>query len=211
MVTSALTVEQIVQRLSGTEIVAEPGRRALHGLPADLIEAWFPQPLREAGVLIPLMQRDDGLHVLFTRRTESLPDHAGQISFPGGRKEPEDMTLEHTAIRETDEEIGLGPELIDVIGYLQPHPVITGYVVVPTVGLVTPPASFTAEEREVAEIFEVPLSHLLDPACHHEHIRYRSGVALKTDEFHYVSPEGGEYRIWGATAHMLKSFLILIS
>ena len=197
---------QIVARLRGTQIVAEPGRQALQGLPADLIEVWYPQPLRQAGVLIPLIVRERGLSVLFTRRTENIPDHPGQISFPGGRIAAEDASLESTALRESEEEIGLKPSLVDVVGYLPPHPVITGYVVVPTVGLVTPPERFAAEPREVAEIFEVPLAHLMDPANFSEYVRYRSQVGLPTCEYQYH-----DYRIWGATAQMLKSLIEIIS
>jgi 8-oxo-dGTP pyrophosphatase MutT (NUDIX family) len=201
-----ISPEQIAERLRGTEIIAEPGRHALQGLPADLIAAWYPQPLREAGVLLPLFVRDEGLTVLFTRRTDELTAHPGQISFPGGSRDPGDVSLEATALRETTEEIGLAADAVQVLGYLEPHPVITGFAVQPVVGLVSTPVTLTPHPGEVAEIFEVPLIHLLNPANRSEQVRYRSGVGLPTYEYLYE-----DYRIWGATAHMLKSFITLIS
>jgi len=201
-----VSAEHIAARLSGTTIAEEPGRLALEGLPADLIAAWFPGEMREAAVLLPLMQHDAGLTVLFTRRTEELPEHAGQISFPGGRRDAGDTTLVDTALRETEEEIGLTRTAVTVAGYLEPHPVITGYAVVPVVGFVAPPESLQAEAGEVAEIFEVPLTHLADPANLTRVERFRDGIALPTYEYRYQ-----DYVIWGATAHMLRSFLKVIS
>jgi len=197
--------EHIASRLSGTVIADDPGRQALTGLPADLIETWFPGPMREAAVLLPLILREPELTVLFTRRTDDLPDHAGQISFPGGRRDTGDASLEFTALRESHEEIGLHPDSVDVAGYLEPHPVITGYAVVPVVGFVTPPDQFVPEAGEVAEIFEVPLSFLLQPGNEALQTRYRNGVALDTYEYQYE-----DYRIWGATAQMLRSFITLL-
>jgi 8-oxo-dGTP pyrophosphatase MutT (NUDIX family) len=201
-----VTSEQIAEILRDTRIAEQPGRQALDGLPADLIEAWFVQPLREAAVLLPLLQREEGLTVLFTRRTDHVRDHAGQISFPGGSREAHDSDLMATALRESFEEIGLPPAAVTVIGYLEPHPVITGFAVLPVVGIVEPPESFLPDPGEVAEIFEVPLSHLMDPAHFSEHVRYRSGVGLPTCEYQY-----DDYSIWGATAHMLQSFIKSIS
>jgi len=197
--------EHIAARLRGTTIASDPGRQALEGLPADLIETWFPGPMREAAVLLPLMLREHEPTVLFTVRTDELPDHAGQISFPGGRRDPGDTSLEYTALREAEEEIGLSPSAVAVAGYLDPHPVITSYAVVPVVGLVQPPERLIAEAGEVAEIFEVPLSHLMDPANRSMQNRVRNGIELTTYEYHYE-----EYRIWGATANMLQTFLKVI-
>jgi len=197
--------EHIASRLSGTAIAENPGRQALKGLSADLIDTWFPGEMREAAVLLPLIHREPELTVLFTLRTDALPDHAGQISFPGGRRDPDDHSLEFTALREAHEEIGLAPTAVDIAGYLEPHPVITGYAVVPVVGIVTSPQPFVPEAGEVAEIFEVPLSFFLDENNEALQTRYRNGIALETYEYQYQ-----DYRIWGATAQMLRSFLTLI-
>jgi 8-oxo-dGTP pyrophosphatase MutT (NUDIX family) len=201
-----VSTQHIEVCLRESRIAAEPGRQALEGLPADLVATWYPPPLREAAVLLPLIVRDRGLSVLFTRRTDELTAHAGQISFPGGSREPADASLEVTALREATEEIGLAAEGVRVLGYLQPHPVITGFAVQPVVGLLLPPFTLVPHPREVAEIFEVPLAHLLDPANSAVQIRYRGGVGLPTYEYLYK-----HYRIWGATAHMLKSFITIIS
>ena len=192
--------------LRDTRIADQPGRQALQGLPADLVSAWFKLPLREAAVLVPLMHRPEGLTVLLTRRTEHVRDHAGQISFPGGGREAHDDTLESTALRESQEEIGLRASAVNVIGYLDPHPVITGFAVLPVVGMVESPPQLIAHPGEVAEIFEVPLSFLLQPENGAEHTRYRSGVGLPTYEYVYNG-----YRIWGATAQIIKTFITKIS
>jgi 8-oxo-dGTP pyrophosphatase MutT (NUDIX family) len=113
--------------------------------------------LRRAAVLIPLVQRPDGLTVLLTQRTAHLSNHAGQISFPGGRAEDEDSSPIETALRETEEEIGLHRRHVEIVGVLPDYVTGTGYVVTPVIGLVTPPFELIAESNEVAEIFEVPL------------------------------------------------------
>jgi len=201
-----VSAQHIEYCLRASRIADEPGRQAIQGLAADVVNAWYKPPLREAAVLLPLLLRDCGLTVLFTRRTDELTAHPGQISFPGGSRDPQDSSLEATALRETTEEIGLAAEAVRVLGYLEPHPVITGFAVLPVVGLVATPVMLTPYPGEVAEIFEVPLTHLLDPANRGEQIRYRSGVGLPTYEYLYE-----DYRIWGATAHILKSFITIIS
>ena len=119
-----------------------------------------------AAVLFPIVQRPQGHTVLLTQRTDHLRDHAGQVSFPGGRVDAVDVSPQATALRETQEEIGLSPSHIEIFGYLPQYYTGTGFVVTPVVGLLTPPFELQPDPFEVAEIFEVPLSFLLDPANH---------------------------------------------
>lgn len=152
-----------------------------------------------AAVLIAIVARDDpGPTVLLTQRTAHLRDHAGQISFPGGRTEAIDDGPVATALREAEEEVGLAPERVDVLGFLPTYDTITGFRVQPVVGWVRPPAFFRPDPVEVAEVFEVPLAFVLDPANHERRAGERAGVRR---EF-YVLPYRDRF-IWGATAGML--------
>ncbi|MFM9972491.1 MAG: CoA pyrophosphatase [Burkholderiales bacterium] len=157
--------------------------------------------LRAASVLIPIIERDAGLTVLFTRRTEHLQAHAGQISFPGGGAEESDESPIATALRETEEEIGLHRRHVEVLGSLDLHPTVTGYRVTPVVGLVRPPFDLRLDAFEVAEIFEVPLTFLLDPANRRRDSMVREGRVREFDAVPY-----GPHYIWGATAAMLVQF-----
>ncbi|NBU87757.1 MAG: CoA pyrophosphatase [Betaproteobacteria bacterium] len=161
-------------------------------------------PTREASVLVPLVQRDDGLRVLLTRRTDHLHDHAGQISFPGGRRDPEDVDSVATALRETEEEIGLAREHIEILGQLPVYTTVTHYRVTPVVALVQPPFALTLDPFEVAEAFEVPLAFLMNPAHHRRH---EVQFDLMTRQFLSMPWHEGEreYFIWGATAAMLRN------
>ena len=151
-----------------------------------------------AAVLIPLLSHPQGLTVLFTQRTTHLRSHSGQVSFPGGRAEPADAGAEFTALREAEEEIGLRPASVEVLGRLPDYRTRTGYRVTPVVGLLTPPLAFTPDPREVAEIFEVPLAFLLD-----ERNRQRRTREFQGQQVGYYMFEYGEKVIWGATAGML--------
>ena len=156
--------------------------------------------LTPAAVLFPIVQRDDGPTVLLTQRTAHLKDHGGQISFPGGRVETEDQTPVHTALRETEEEIGLAREHVEVLGFLPEYRTGTGFRVTPVVALVTPPFDLALDPFEVAEAFEVPLAFLLDPANHKRHsLHYRGALR------HFFAMPYGDYFIWGATAGMIRS------
>ncbi|MDB5935867.1 MAG: CoA pyrophosphatase [Massilia sp.] len=172
---------------------------------------WQPEALDEsvgrrpvmipAAVLIPLVDRPGGLTMLLTRRTDHLSSHAGQISFPGGRAEEVDASPFDTALREAQEEIGLDPRQVDIIGRLPDYLTGTGYHVVPVVALLTPPLDLVADPGEVAEIFEVPLAHLMNGA-HHQ----RLSIELPTGgrrNFYAMPYE--RYFIWGATAGMLRN------
>ena len=163
----------------------------------------------QAAVLIALVQRPLGLQVLLTRRTDHLRDHAGQISFPGGRTEPEDDGPEATALRETEEEVGLALEHVQVIGRMPHYTTVTNFVVTPVVALVEPHFTLKLDSFEVAEAFEVPLLFLMNPANHRRH-----AVQMEGGERHFLSmpwqglsstAQSGEYFIWGATAAMLRN------
>ena len=134
------------------------------------------QKLTQAAVLVPLVDRPDGLTVLLTQRTDHLRDHAGQVSFPGGRVEPEDPSHEAAALREAEEEVGLPSDRVDLIGRLDLYVTRTGYEVVPIVGIVNPPFPVKPDPFEVAEVFEVPLRFLADPGNHQKHSRYYKGA-----------------------------------
>jgi 8-oxo-dGTP pyrophosphatase MutT (NUDIX family) len=154
-----------------------------------------------AAVLVPLVNREHGLTLLLTQRSADLPDHPGQISFPGGRVEPEDPTLAHAALREAAEEVGLDHLRVDILGQLAPYETVTGYRVTPVVGWVEPPITLTPDPVEVAEAFEVPLAFLLDPANQQRHYR----MLGETRRDFWAIPYGDRY-IWGATAAMLLIF-----
>jgi len=158
------------------------------------------QPLTPAAVLFPIVLRDGGQTVLLTQRTAHLRDHAGQISFPGGRVEAEDLSPSHTALRETEEEIGLSRERIEILGFLPEYRTGTGFRVTPVVALVQPPFDLLPDPFEVAEVFEVPLAFLLDPVNHQQHsLHYRGALR------NYFAMPYGDYFIWGATAGMIRS------
>jgi 8-oxo-dGTP pyrophosphatase MutT (NUDIX family) len=154
--------------------------------------------LRRAAVLIPLVARHDGITVLLTRRTAHLAAHAGQISFPGGRLEPQDRDARDAALRETEEEIGLPRACIRLLGELEEYGTITGFRVTPVIGIATPPFTLTPDPTEVAEIFEVPLAFVLDPANRRHAVEKRDGIERDIYEILF-----GDYRIWGFTARLL--------
>lgn len=158
--------------------------------------------LKRAAVLVPLVQRNNDLTVLLTRRTAHLSNHGGQISFPGGRAEEYDSSPLETALRETEEEIGLARDRIEIVGVLPEHVTATGYKVRPVVGIVTPPFELAADQNEVAEIFEVPLAFLMNGA-HHERraIDLPEGAGRRS---FYAMPYERHF-IWGATAAMLRN------
>ncbi|HZF80749.1 MAG TPA: CoA pyrophosphatase [Rubrivivax sp.] len=166
---------------------------------------FFPDRLPvQAAVLIPLVQRPDGLHVLLTRRTEHLRDHAGQISFPGGRSEPTDAGATGTALREAAEEVGLPADRVEVIGEMPIYTTVTHYVVTPVVGLVHPPFELIVDKSEVDEAFEVPLGWLMDPGNHRRHVFSFEGGQREFLSMPWRCARG-EYFIWGATAAMLRN------
>jgi 8-oxo-dGTP pyrophosphatase MutT (NUDIX family) len=155
-----------------------------------------------ASVLIALVERPEGLSLLLTQRTAHLTDHAGQISFPGGRAEEDDASAIDTALRETEEEIGLDRRHIEIVGTLPDYVTGTGYRVTPVVGLVTPPFDLTPDANEVAEIFEVPLAFLMD-AANHRRLSFELPEGAGRRSFYAMPYE--RFFIWGATAGMLRN------
>lgn len=162
---------------------------------SDQIERGY----KRASVLVPIVARGN-LSVLLTQRPAHMKDHAGQISFPGGRAEAFDTSAIDTALRETEEEIGLSRERIEVIGTLPHYHTVTNYEVTPVVALVHPPFDLAPDAREVAEAFEVPLSFILDPANHQKRSRPWEGKR----RYFYAMPYDRHF-IWGATAAMLRN------
>jgi 8-oxo-dGTP pyrophosphatase MutT (NUDIX family) len=154
--------------------------------------------LRDAAVLVPLVETDSGLNVLLTRRSDALPSHAGQVSFPGGRVQDEDGGFAETALRETEEEVGLPRSFVSIAGFFEPYETGTGYAIQPVVGFVRPGFELRPDPGEVAEAFEVPFDFLMDPANHQLHHAIWQGRRRS----YYAMPYGRHY-IWGATAGML--------
>ena len=205
-----MTVDEIVRR------IGERSRRLASGLPVPqpplgsdfslngIVSA--PETWRPAAVLVPLVRREPGLTVLLTQRTEDMPSHAGQIAFPGGRQQAEDVDAIATALRETEEEVGLGREFVEVIGPVDHYRTGTGYEITPIVGIVTPGFIPRADPREVADVYEVPLEHFLDERNH----RIDSRVWQGRERRYYAMPYGERY-IWGATAGMLKNLHFVLT
>lgn len=176
-------------------LLQSPGQQEM------VIEVGAPQlDLTPAAVLIPIVPRPEGATILLTKRTDHMRDHPGQISFPGGRVESDDGSPWHTAVREAQEEIGLNPDLPEVLGYLPEYRTGTGFAVTPVVALVSPPFALSLDAFEVAEAFEVPLAFLLNPDNHQRHTMVVRGAERSYHAMHYDN-----YFIWGATAGMIIS------
>ena len=156
-----------------------------------------PRPAVDAAVLVPVTDRPEP-GVILTRRTETLKRHAGQVAFPGGRVDPGDADVVAAALREAEEEIGLPPDRVTVIGPADRYRTVTGFQVTPVVGVIPPDLRLERREAEVADVFEVPLAFLLDTANHVE-----AAVEWQGRERHYYEIMWGDFRIWGATAAMI--------
>jgi 8-oxo-dGTP pyrophosphatase MutT (NUDIX family) len=204
-----MTRAEIIRRLKA----APRGRRSAPSVGAAAVGEGVPRgdhelnpefyrpadALKPAGVLVPLIERDAELSVLLTLRTPHLYDHAGQISFPGGRVDPGDEGAVAAALREAEEEVGLPLDTLELAGELDLYLTRTGFEITPVVGF-TPPFEPRPDEFEVAEVFEVPLGYFLEPGSRQIHSRIFQG---RERQF-YVYPYG-DYYIWGATAGMLNN------
>jgi 8-oxo-dGTP pyrophosphatase MutT (NUDIX family) len=180
-------------------------QRLAHPLPPDAtgLSDGFRFPGRErratpAAVLVPIVNRSDGLMVLLTLRSAGLPEHAGQISFPGGRLEADDASAADAALREANEEVGLLAECVTILGELTAYETVTGYRVTPVVGWVEPPVQLRLDPIEVADVFEVPLAFLIDEQNRRRQFRMFGETRVEFWEIPY-----GERYIWGATAAMI--------
>ena len=195
---SAATIRE---RLTGTGAPSDPLSVIM---PPDLCS--WPEPLqlrlarcrKAAGVLVPIIERPDACSVLFTQRSPHLRYHAGQVSFPGGRMEPGDADILATALRETHEEVGIAPAVVDIAGFLPTLPTVTGYAVTPIVGFVPADTMIVPDPTEVERVFEVPLDFLLEPANRLRAEREVYGARVSISEYRYASEH-----IWGATASIL--------
>lgn len=202
-----LSIDHLRRCLSGSAVHGVP----IHGDGGPLSGAMVVRPPAAAAVLVGLVPREQGLAVLLTRRTEHLKHHAGQISFPGGRREPEDADDAATALREAREEVGLDPRGVEVIGQMPVYTTVTQFAVTPVVGLLHVDHVLSPDASEVAEAFEVPLAFLMDPARHQRH-RFRSGeVEREFLSMPWQAADGRSYFIWGATAAMLRNLYHVLS
>lgn len=172
-----------------------------HRLNEALLEPeWFERPLTAAAVLVPLMDYGNAARLLFTQRTADLKRHGGQISFPGGRQDDGDRDLVATALREAEEEIGLPPSRVAILGALEPYVTVTGFIVAPIVARVEPGFVLRPDPREVSEAFEVPFDFLMDERNH----RLESGQRGNVTRHWWAMPWQTRH-IWGATAGMIRS------
>ena len=204
-----MRVEEIVRRVrdrstrlaSGLPVSAPPigSDFSLSGV-VPVPDAWKP-----ASVLVPLVDRAEGVTVLLTQRTADMPSHAGQIAFPGGRREVGEDAVA-AALRETEEEVGIPRRFVEVAGTIDLYRTGTGFEITPVVGIVTPGFTTRADPREVADVFEVPLAHFLDEKNHRIDSRLRDGHERRF----YAMPWGERY-IWGATAGMLKNLHFILT
>lgn len=200
----AATLRELIRtRLSERRTVADGDDWRLGAVPSDqrvALRRYFPPAPVLAAVLVPIVDRGDALTVLLTERASDLRQHAGQISFPGGRVEPGDAGAVGAALREAREEIGLPASHVEVVGLLPDHLIVTGYRVTPVVSLVRSGFPLEVDRREVADVFEVPLPFFLDPS---NHVRRRR--RFEQHEVELTDMPYGTRNIWGATASMLMT------
>lgn len=199
---------QIREALDAAPSTPEDDMQWLAGATPEVIahvRSTLPARRTPAAVLVPLVEHPAGFTVLLTQRATTLRDHAGQISFPGGRIESEDADPWHAALREAQEEIGLKPDLVEFAGYLPDHVVVSGFRVTPAVGFVKPQYQLQIAAAEVHDVFEVPLDFILDAANHKSRSRKIGELSIDVHDIPY-----GERNIWGATAGMLMTFRRLL-
>lgn len=198
----------VEQRLRGTAPGGDPLDAWVAGLTPEQtseLRQQLPTSFARAAVMVPLVERPEGLTVLLTQRASHLKNHPGQISFPGGRIEPHDAGPWEAAVRETREEIGLDARFASLVGYLHDHMVLTGYLITPAVAIVRPGFALELDRTEVEDVFEVPLEFVLDPSHHLPRKRLFAGHEFLTHDIPY-----GDRHIWGATAGMLVSLYRLL-
>ena len=170
-----------------------------HELNLEMKALWAVRPIRPAAVLVPVVDRAEPT-VLLTQRAAHLPQHPGQISFPGGKIEPTDETPLAAALREAEEEVGLEMRFVDPIGYLDLYMTTQGYRIVPSVARIAPDYRLTLNPSEVDEAFEVPLQFLMEPGNHQKHSRDWEGIKR-----YYFAIPFEQRKIWGVTAGILRN------
>lgn len=193
--------EWIAQRLDPIDDCEPSAENALTDYDMN---PWIPAdpaaPLTPAAVLVGLVERDAGLTVILTRRSDTLRSHTGQVALPGGRRDPGETAWE-TALREAEEEVGLDPAYVDLVGLMTPYRTGTNYLITPVVGFVRPGFTLTANPDEVADIFETPFGFLMDPSNYEEReLQTPDGVTRRF----YAATHEDRY-IWGVTAYLLRS------
>lgn len=191
-------VKMILQQADILRALARPGRASSDFDLNPGVEAPGPAK-KEAGVLVPLIERPSGVHVVLTKRAAHLSSHPGQISFPGGKRDVGDVDISATALREAHEEIGLDSSLVQILGQLPAHETVTGFNVMPTVGWINAPWVVRADPGEVAEVFEAPLSHVVKA----QNFQIQTRIWRGQKRSYYCVPYG-PYYIWGATARILR-------
>ena len=194
---------RIRSRLANTQPQHAENDWILPGLSAHesrSYQAYFPATFIPAAVLIPIIEREEEITVLLTQRASQLKNHAGQISFPGGRIDPGDESARAGALREAWEEIGLAEEYVSVAGYLPDHIIVSGFRITPVVGFVRPGFRLLLAAHEVQDVFEVPVSYLFEPANHRVRMRNFGEREVEMCDIPY-----GKWNIWGATAGMLMT------
>lgn len=196
---SALSMEEI-RRLLAHDHAIKPFNERVETLRI------VPQANRRAAVLMPLCKVEEAWHLVFTRRADTMAEHSGQVSFPGGSYEANDKDLVHTALRETWEEIGVPPEAIDVLGRLKSRELITGYQVTPIIDRIPWPYDFKLLTSEVSRVFIMPLSWLADPKNHTVRGHSYQGQTLQV--FYFNAYEGEV--LWGASASMTLELLAVL-
>jgi len=206
---SPYSASDLRRRAAGTLLpdvpdgIFEPDQRSSRGdhelNPETGVDGVRDQIVRPAAVLIPVVDREPEATVLFTQRTDHLPNHAGQISFPGGKIEESDAGPRAAALRETEEEIGLASSLISPLGFLDIYQTGTGFRIAPMLGIVSAGFTLQPDPTEVADVFEVPLRFLMTVENHHKHSLFWRG----RDRLYYAIPYGDRY-IWGATAGIIR-------
>ena len=199
---------EVEQRLRSTAPGGDPLDAWIAGLTPEqtsVLRQQLPASFARAAVMVPLVERPEGLTVLLTQRASHLKNHPGQVCFPGGRIEPQDAGPWEAALRETREEIGLDAGFASLAGYLHDHMVLSGYLITPAVAFVQPGFTLELDLTEVEDVFEVPLEFVLDPSHHVPHKRLFAGHEFLTHDIPY-----GNRHIWGATAGMLLSLCRLL-
>lgn len=194
------SLDEFRQRAGRENGRAEPEHLGDHALNPEFKEMILGQTLRDAAVLIAVVDRGGEPSVILTQRTDSLRSHSGQVAFPGGRIDPEDGSPEAAALRETHEEIGLAPDRLEVVGRMPDYATGSGYRIAPVLAIADSEAMMRINPDEVAAAFEVPLSFLMDPANH----RTESRIWQGKERFYWVMPYGDRY-IWGVTAGIIRT------